>query len=487
MTLNYRAFLVFLISIYSLHLSAQYQFPFRIDNYAGMQAGILNPAGTLTQKPSWEVDIVSGGLFFENSFAYIQNTNTIKLLTSKSNIVPASQISNEHPPKPGDLIYDFYNNTNSKYLIQNAFVGFPGFMMRINGNQRIGLFANTRVAFSGTGFPHPLDYYHFDATPFYVKIPADKFTVAGMAWSEIGGHYAYSIEHGNGIHGFGVNVKYLMGHEGFFFRNEEPTFVTQMLGDTFKLDHLKANYAFTTSNLEANQKKQLKFNGSGVAIDLGYTYTIDADEGYQWKFMAGVNDLGWVNINKNAEQHQLTTSDSVFIYQNKYSDSSSIIAKTRLLSTDVLGNPTASLVKDNFSIGTPARVNLMAEYRFIPSLYVAGVALFDLPLAHRKVSMGNVISIVPGYESKWLSASLPLSLYQFSEMYVGLNLRLGFLTIGTTNLMSLIADNDHYTGTDFYFAIQLHSLSFGDGEYAIGRKKISKKKVKCYEFQLCYK
>jgi hypothetical protein len=273
-----------------------------------------------------------------------------------------------------------------------------------------------------------------------------------------------------------------MGHEVFYFRNEEPTFVTQLLGDTFKLDHLKVNYAFTTSNIQEDQKRQLKFNGSGIAIDLGYTYTIEADEGYQWKFMAGVNDLGWVNFNKNAEQHQLTTSDSVFINQNKYSDSSSIIAKTRLLSSDVLGQPLASLVKDNFSIGTPARVNLMAEYRFLPSVYVAGVALFDLPLSHRQVTMGNVISIVPGYESKWLSASLPLSLYQFSEMYVGLNLRLGFLTIGTTNLMSLISDNDHYTGTDFYFAIQLHSLSFGDGEYTIGRKKISKKKVKCYEF-----
>ncbi len=477
-----RAYLVIILLFACLSAKSQFQFPFRIDNYSGMQGGIFNPAATLTQNLNWEVDIVSGGFFLENNIAYLQNTNTLSLLRDKPNIKPATTINNEKPINPGDLIFDFFYNNNKKFIIQNAYVGFPGFMMRIGKNQRIGLFSNTREAFSGTQFPFTLDYYHFDQTPLFVKIPSDQFTIAGMAWTEVGAHYAISREHSSGIEGLGINLKYLMGHEAFYFRNEEPTYITQLPNDSFKLDHIQLSYAMTTSNLDKNQKNSLKINGEGIAIDLGYTYTIEGNDGYDWKFLVGLNDLGWVTFNRNAEKHQLNTVDSFFINQKKYTDSSSIISKSRLLSSDVLGNPLASLTGQSFSIGTPARLNFMVDYKFIPHIYLSFVGIFDLPIAQRKINMGNMISLIPRFESKWLSASLPVSYFQANVINVGLNIRLGFLTLGTTNLMSLVSNNVHYTGTDIYFALQLHSLSFGDGEYTIKGKKISRKKVRCYQF-----
>lgn len=481
MKISLKALFLILILFGYVSAKCQYQFPFRVDNYAGMQAGIFNPAATLTQKLNWEVDIVSGGFFIENNIAYIQNTNTLSIINNQA-IKPASTINSEKPINNGDLIYDFYYNNNKKFLIQNAYVGLPGLLMSVGNNQKVGIFFNTRESFSGTQFPFSLDYYHFDQTPQFVKIPSDKFSISGMAWTEIGGHYAISREHSKGLEGIGINIKYLIGYEGFYFRNEAPTFITQLPNDSFKLDHLQLSYAMTTSNLDAKKQNSLNVNGHGISLDLGYTYTIEGTDGYDWKFEAGLNDIGWISFNRNAEKHYINTSDSFYIAQNKYTDSINIISKTRLLSSDILGNPLASLTGQSFSLGTPARLNFMVDYRLLPHIYLTGLGIFDLPISNKQLKMGNILSLIPRFESKWLSASLPISYYQASEINVGLNIRLAYLSIGSTNLMSLFSNNSRFTGTDFYFAVQLHSISFGDGEYTIKGKKISRKKVRCYEF-----
>ncbi|HMG15594.1 MAG TPA: hypothetical protein VK590_09115, partial [Saprospiraceae bacterium] len=131
MKINIKAYLFILFLFGCFTLIGQYQFPFRIDNYAGMQAGIFNPAATLTQIPKWEVDLVSGGLFIDNNIAYLQNTSTLSLLSNKPNLKPATTITSEKPINSGDLIYDFFYNNNKKYIIQNAYVGLPGFVMQI--------------------------------------------------------------------------------------------------------------------------------------------------------------------------------------------------------------------------------------------------------------------------------------------------------------------------------------------------------------------
>jgi hypothetical protein len=97
------------------------------------------------------------------------------------------------------------------------------------------------------------------------------------------------------------------------------------------------------------------------------------------------------------------------------------------------------------------------------------------------------LAVVPRYEQRWFSFSLPIVLNDWRSLRMGVAARLGFLYLGTDNVGSFFK-KEKLTGGDFYAGLKINAFSLGqrekrgyhrdDGSTARGRQK--RGKIKCY-------
>ena len=69
------------------------------------------------------------------------------------------------------------------------------------------------------------------------------------------------------------------------------------------------------------------------------------------------------------------------------------------------------------------------------------------------VKRPDVVALSGRYQTKWLEASLVASLYNYEDFRLGTALRLGYLTLGSDKLISLLGGSDFY-GTDVFFNLR---------------------------------
>ena len=111
------------------------------------------------------------------------------------------------------------------------------------------------------------------------------------------------------------------------------------------------------------------------------------------------------------------------------------------------------------------------------NLYVNATLIQRTPIGTNTIERGNLFALTPRYESRWISAFLPVSIYNWQNFQIGTAIRLAFLTIGTENIGSFFGQKN-LTGTDFYAAIRINPYKLG-WKNGGGKKG---KAVKCYEF-----
>ena len=93
------------------------------------------------------------------------------------------------------------------------------------------------------------------------------------------------------------------------------------------------------------------------------------------------------------------------------------------------------------------------------------------------VERGNLLAITPRYESRWISAFLPISIYNYQKVQIGAAVRLGFLTIGSDDLGGFIGKSN-LNGMDFYAGLKINPFQLGWGNGGGGKGKA----MPCYEF-----
>jgi hypothetical protein len=90
----------------------------------------------------------------------------------------------------------------------------------------------------------------------------------------------------------------------------------------------------------------------------------------------------------------------------------------------------------------------------------------------------NILAFTPRFETRWFAASLPLVLLNYDQVNIGLAFRLGFITLGSDNVLGLWSSKN-LSGTDIYAAVKVNPFDLGLGGNGKGK---SKKGVKCYDF-----
>ncbi len=470
-----------------LSLQAQERLGLSIGNYSGVNGLVINPAYGTSLPYSWDVNIVSVGLFADNNYGFIKDASLLSIIKNGGNVEFANTSDTENQTAPNALIADYNKGKNFYYAQGNVHIMGPSFLAKMKDKHSFGLLTSMRAMAGTRKIPNALGYYEFEEYLKEQEIGIGKFRIAGAAWSEIGIHYGYDTEENLA---FGVNAKYLMGYEGFYFGNKKKTGVIKH--DNNVVDFLEANAEFGITNTYASDQNfnGIKKNGSGLALDLGVTYTIDRDydDGYLLKLGVSIIDLGYINFNKNSEVHEISNVDLFSLDLDDYQSVETYDELITMSNNDIFGSLDVSKKGSDFSLTLPTALSLQADYSINKNLFVNATLVQHIPLGKNRLARTDILAISPRFEHRWFGAMLPISVLNYDQIHVGLSLRLAYLTIGSENLASLFASSSDFTGTDFYLALKVNPIKITKRKKnkkwksrdARGVRPRGRGKVKCY-------
>ncbi len=477
---------IFIILFYLLKntfLIAQEQLGLKLDNYSGVNAIALNPAGSATYPLSWDINLVGVGATFHNNLSYIEKASIGKAARNANNIGPDPAL-NIFYDKKAVLEYNF-KNKSQYYGSMSARVMGPSFIVKLNNGHSFGLFSGVRALISSHNLPKILNPYEMNKIKRGQTFDVDPFKSGGLVWSEFGVNYAFKI--GGDTEGgltLGANLKYMQGLQAFFIENKEGTKLARISDDTFRVDGAIGNLGFT-NNYNTDLSKP---NGKGFGFDIGAVLTTIAndDRPYEWRLGASILDLGKIKITKNTEVHDITLKEAILIEKKDFETLNAddpLTDALRRLNRKAYNNPNQTLKGNAMSFGLPSALQLQADYAFTKKIFLNTFLIQRIPLGN-VIERDNLLAVTPRYETRWLGASMPISIINYQQLRVGLAARLAFLTIGTEHLLSFMTNSNLY-GTDFYFALKLNP--FNVGNFSKGKKGSNSnwgkgKKVSCYKF-----
>ncbi|MBK8194820.1 MAG: hypothetical protein IPK76_16980 [Lewinellaceae bacterium] len=471
--------------------AAQEQLGMRLERYAGIYSAALNPANTAFNPNNWEVSLFSADVFAENAYLYLQNTSLQNALRHSDRIIAVTDTTAENPPASDAIFQNYFDAKSRMRAVAQARVAGPSFSFRFGENNVIGLVTAFRTGISSYKIPSVLAYRTISDVPVNTTINIPRTGVQLMAWSEIGLHYSHRNTDADIYTAFGITPRLLLGFESAFTRAQSAFDYTQRPGDTVAFGSARWDYALTTGNLTDNTDSvRLRVQGTGFGIDLGFVWAEpdeegDSDEDYRWKLGVSLLDLGFIRYGKSAERHHIEFDTTVTVSDADFpprTDPHDLITDA---SQAFLGDPATSLQARAFSMGLPTALSVQLDAKLAPHLYAAAVAVQRIPLLKYSLQRPSTVAIVPRYEHRWLSLSLPVVLNDWRSLRMGLAARLGVLYLGTDNLGSFFK-KEKLTGADVYIGLKINGFSLGawrndgGGKSRSGRQK--RNKIKCYDF-----
>lgn len=466
----------------------------RLERYAGIYSASLNPANTAFNPNNWEVSIFSVDGFFENSYAFLQNTSLQNALRNPDNIVSVTDTSAENPPPRDAIFLDYFDAKRKMRGVEQARVTGPSFSVRFGENNVIGLVTAFRTNASAYKIPEILAYRTISDVPLNQTIVIPATGGQSMAWAEIGVHYSRRNTDSDIYTAFGVTPRLLLGFEGVYARSQSDMQYTDLPADTVSFGHAEWDYALTTGNFTDNSDSAgLKVQGSGFGLDAGFVWVMPADDGdtdedYAWRLGVSLLDAGFMRFGKSAEKHRIEFDTTIAVSNSDFPPADDPHDLIEDASQAFLGDPAASLQARAFTIGLPTALSVQLDARITPYFYTSGLVVQRIKLLKYSLQRPSTLAVVPRFEHRWFSFSLPLVLNDWQSFRMGLAARLGFLYLGTDNLGSFFT-KEKLTGGDFYVGLKINAFTFGEREGSglrsssggsRGRQK--RGKIKCYNF-----
>jgi Family of unknown function (DUF5723) len=472
-------FWIYLITC-SGSLSAQAQLGLQLDNYAGIHSSLLNPALTVSSPFRWDINLISFAVFFENSYAYLENASIFELKHVADIRTRPQLLENPESMPDNPLILNYYTSKQKKWASGLLTVMGPSILYKPEESDwAFGLLTQFRMLGQVRKLPINLDYYPYDATQRDQTISATPFKGAMMAWGEMGFNASRQIEPGYGLMTYGATFKILGGMEAAYGSLNDDFIITKRGTDTLQLENINAAFGFTTSNADIynNSTPMRNINGYGAGMDIGVQFVKDGlSEKYQWRVGAALVDVGAIAFGKDARSYRIVKEDMFRLAYSSYEELTNPLDVATVLSEEALGDATAAADKNHFTIWLPAALHLHGDYAFTNNIYIGAAFLQRMPLGRHRVDRNNVLALAPRFEHRWFALVMPVNLLNYEQLHFGLAARLGLLTIGTDNLVSFV-ERDQFTGTDFYFALKLNPFNL---KGSVGGNK--KGQVRCYSF-----
>lgn len=473
----------------SLCGKAQEQLGLRLENYSGATSLALNPASVAASYPlAWDLNLASAGIFASNNILYYENTGLIKAFLVGDRIAANAALELGGHPNP-NLYYNFFNDNKSKYVFASSRIDLPSFVMNFESGHSLGFVSALRILAGSPQMPALANYYLIKEAVQGQTLGVDPFQIGGMSWAEVGLNYAYraNLENGDGL-AFGLTVKYLMPNQGISVNNYTTTRFGMPAAGTIRIDTTNVDVAFINGS---NNNSTIKGNGFGVDLGAMWVSKPDDEGNYEWKLGISLLDIGSANFKENAETHRVKNSLSFTMTQADLAGLAANNATTeifRRVSERTLGNSNGTQTGTAFSMALPTAMCLQGEYRLVgiadDNFYVGGILVQRLVGSDgRAVTRPNIVAATPRWETRWFSVMMPLSVLEWRKFNVGLSARIGFLVLGSDNLLSLFPQKALESG-DFYIGFRLNPFNKGrwnsrDGGSGMrGRSK----RVNCFRF-----
>jgi hypothetical protein len=473
-------------------LSAQEQSGIRLSGYGGINSALLNPAAPALSPWRWDVNLVEGAAHAWNNYAYLEETSLLSLWRQRGELelISAPDLPRRERPRGDEIIVDYARDARRRSALVLGSVLGPSFYFSLGEQHRLGML--TRLRFMGTarGVDNDLSYYDYDQQPFFDDFEVAPFSMAAIGWSELGLNYAFAGETGVGQFAFGATLKILQGFEGAYWQNTGSFLLQKQPNDFLSGGPIDFAYGHTNSNLDGDGLRPQR-NGGGLGLDLGVSWTIDgaADAPYLWKMGVSLIDFGRLSFSRNTRDYRVRTNAPTTVDLAAYRSFQNLDEGEDYLaffSSQVLGDSSAALAGEAFGLWLPAALGFQFDRALGGPLYLGAALVQGLPM-NPGLRRGSLLVLSPRLESRWLEAALPVSLYDWQSLRVGMAVRLAFLTIGTEHLGSIFGRSDFY-GTDFYLALKVNP--FGNGadqgwQRGSGRSRPgggNRGKVRCYQF-----
>src|SRR5882724_10116837 len=302
----------------SICIFGQQNLGIRNSNYAGIQGALLNPSSIADSKLKWDINVLSAGEVFENTFLYAPKS-ALPLFGFKR-IIKGSideNLFNTHfdPRNPNKL----YNVSFSTEILG------PFFFVGIGKKHKIGLtvagraYANIRDITGNMGqnaFAYLLEKDLWD-TSFH----DNSARLNSMGWIEYGLHYA-TVLYSNGRDELktGLSLNYLQGIAAAYFRN---TNITYKIVDTTHLLFSNSSIDYGRTDIDDYKNAHDLNHGHGFGMDIGFTYVHLKDDENNYLYRIGISliDIGAITFNGNAATYHLQAKSDNFSnwHQSKFS------------------------------------------------------------------------------------------------------------------------------------------------------------------------
>jgi len=466
-------------------LCAQEQIGLRTGNFAGINGWALNPSSHTTTPFNWELNLLEGAFFFDNNYAFLSKTGLSHLTANRDNIEFAfgPDYDKETPPPSGSVVLDFYTNARKRYAQGLSSALGPSLFVRIGPNHAIGAFVRGRAFASGRGLVNDFSYYDYFNRPFEVPFEVTPFSVSMAAWSEYGLNYLFCTETATGTLGIGINARLLQAYEGIYLHSQTAFPLAKLPGDSLSGGPIEFEYGHTRTNLSADEPA-IRPNGGGAAFDIGFTYVLGEETDYTWRFGFSILDVGRLHFNRNARLHRAAPDATSAIGFDNYEDFvmpgdyENMLAR---FSSDVLGNPDASLAGDRFAMWLPAAVSVQIDRNLGAGFFLNAVVVQGIPMGGAALWRGGLVSLTPRFEKRWLELAVPVSLYHGNRLQVGVAGRIGGLTIGSDRIGSVLG-RTNWSGSDIYAALKIQPFKIQTTGKKSGKGRRGNGDVKCYKF-----
>lgn len=471
---------LFVLSISSVY--TQESIGLKFDPYSALESTSLNPA--LSQDAECNFEISLGGIqgFLYSNYGAIRSTNLLGLRSLDTLIVHYDRETVPQNPNKPTLIFD--QGHGKKNISFGYEISGPSFLYKITPDIKVGAFTKMRGAL--TSFDIPVNYGGFELMESEETeiIESEASSLTGLMWKEAGIHISQRIN--NFI--LGVNAKYII-----------PTFAgIARINSAETLSYVNgivevpkdADLAYTTSAEDFTNAKDALLapnNGNGYGVDVGISYINSV-----FSLSASIIDIGMVRNIVNTKHFRIEDGrDDLTINTKEYSNLEDLNSYFDKVDQDL---PLISNSNEGMMVYLPTAISVQGHLRVIPKFNITGIWVHRIPKMMGNVEKNvntlnrdNTISIMPRYTAKWVSVAIPVSMHEYDTVHVGASLRMGYFTIGSDNVASLIGNTDFH-GTDFYAKFSF----FPYWNQKIKKKKkkkrkvrkesSSKKNVKCYSF-----
>ncbi len=420
-------------------------------NFAGTTSLNLNPSLGFLSDHSWDVTIVGSHAFFETNYAYIPNSSLYDVVKSRDEI-ELSDVNTPIDRYPKPVIF---RELGGKGQVDGKIhLTGPAFMMKLKDKYSLGF--STHMILQGASFniPNELSAHWIQSLPEQQSIVLESFSGALAAWSSFNFHGGFKIDKHQSI---GVTLKILNGYLGNFVALSEP----------FKF-RLSDNLLTTESQLSleggiTTLDDGVSRTGGGFSFDIGHFKSLNE------KTSIGVSllDIGLMRFD-GLGYDAIAQVGSTF-QREDYDNQTEIEPIFTQLNEDF--NHTLG-VGDKFTIVTPTGLSIQ-YFQDIYSNFKLNIILVQrLPISKKQIIKSNSLSFTAAYDRKHFSAFVPLTIYEYSKLRVGVAMRMFFLTVGSDHLFSLVGNRKNFDGSDIYIKMSIYPFKKG--------KNLNRKKVKCF-------